>query len=456
MMLGQYLAEKQELVLSQYMQRSLKCLQLPILALREYLQDESLSNPMLELGDPPQAESSQEQKDGGEDGITRREREMWSVSGEDADFDPAEACPQPRFFSDYLNDQLGQMAALDQHMLALCRYLIGCLNEAGYLDCPVSELAQELKCPLWDLEQALFVVQALDPPGVGARDLSECLLLQLAQGKHFTQTNVRLVRQGLEMLAADDYAGLEALLGCSREKVRHAVEIVRGLNPIPSQGFDTRREEQFIVPEAEIRCEGGELTIVMNDRFLPVVCLCKEYCVLLENPDYKEVHPYLREKLADAKSLIGSVEDRNETLFRLLSAVAGLQKGYFIRGESLAPVTMSMIAEKLGMSVSTVSRAVREKYVQFEGKTFQLRKLFAVPVQSENGGTVSVNAAREQVARFIRAEDPGAPLSDEALAETLASVGIRLSRRTVAKYRTEQGIPASGSRKRSARAAGRR
>lgn len=108
------------------------------------------------------------------------------------------------------------------------------------------------------------------------------------------------------------------------------------------------------------------------------------------------------------------------------------------------------------MSVSTVSRAVREKYVQFEGKTFQLRKLFAVPVQSENGGTVSVNAAREQVARFIRAEDPGAPLSDEALAETLASVGIRLSRRTVAKYRTEQGIPASGSRKRSARAAGRR
>ena len=459
MQMEQRAEQTQKLILTHAMQQSLQCLQKPALELREYLQEEALSNPLLEVEEPSLSELSPEMLEPDRDGpadlpVERREQLVWEsgrrTEGGDVDF--TAYCSRTESFPEYLENQLGQMTHLDGEQLALCRYLVGCLNSAGYLDCPLEELAGELGCPVFDLEQALFVVQSLDPPGVGARSLTECLLLQLAQSRSFNAVNIHLIREGLPLLAKGDYAALARLLGVRQSEARAAGDAIRALNPIPSCGFSGGSSVPYILPEASIRCDGGRVVIEMNDQAMPRLSLNGDYCVLLEGADCPaDARPYLREKLGEAKGLMANLRNRQDTLFRLLSEVVRMQEGYFLRGEELRPMTMGQAAEALGLNISTVSRAVKEKYVQFDGRVFPLRSLFTASVQATDGGSVSAESARQQLRRFLEAEDPAAPLSDEALSAALASVGIALSRRTVAKYRAELDIPAASQRRRQRR-----
>lgn len=452
MPLEQHLEQSQKLVLTQSMQQSLHCLQLSAMELRGVLQDAALSNPLLEVEDlplgemPPEAVDSSGMELGENLPIERREQLIWDMGTGESDL--SAYVSHPESFTDYLSGQLGEMSLLDGDTLARCQYLVGCLNSAGYLDFPLSELAEELGQTLFDMEQALFIVQSLDPPGVGARCLSECLLLQLAQGNAFTEVNIHLVQSGLQLLADDDLAGLAKLLGVRPAEAQRAAETIRGLNPIPSRGFYTEGRVPFVVPEASIRCDGGRAVIEMNTHILPRVSVNVDYSALVGRPDLKDAQLYLREKLTEAKSLIASLDSRADTLFRLLSAVVEVQQGYFLEGKPLLPMTMRQLADQLELNISTVSRAVKDKYIQFNGKVLPLRSLFTVPLSTANGQEISADTARQQLRRFIAAEDPAAPLSDEALREALEGVNILLSRRTVAKYRTELGIPTAGARKR--------
>lgn len=446
MVFQQRLEQAQKQVLTQAMLQSLHCLQMPALELREFLHEAALSNPLLEVEDAPydgpQPEALEAVPETGVP-IERREQLIWEGGGEGtADFT---AClSHPETFQEYLNAQLGQSASLDGRMLALCRYLVGCLNSAGYLDCELSELARELDVPEPELEQALFAVQALDPPGVGARSLSECLLLQLAQGRDFSEANIHMIRFGLPLLAERDYTGLTKLLGVSAAEAHRAGDAVRALNPIPSRGFSSGRGAALIAPEAVVRRSGGGLAIEMNERLVPRVSLNREYCALVGDPGCQEAQLYLKEKLAEAKNLLNNLENRHETLFRLLRALVREQEGYFLRREDLLPMTMEQMARRLDLNVSTVSRAVKDKYIQFDGRIFPLRTLFSAALPT--GG--SAEAARSRLRRFVEAESPQRPLSDEALAQALAGVGFPLSRRTVAKYRGELSIPPASQRRR--------
>ncbi len=456
MLLEQRLTQTQKLILTQAMQQSLHCLQMTALELRSYLQELSLSNPLLDVDEQPLGDLrpeviEPETREQDNVPIERREQMIWessrSFNDESSDFT---AClTRPQSFTDYLNDQLGQLALLDPATLTLCRYLVGCLNSAGYLDVPLWDLAEDLSVPLFDMEQALFVVQALDPPGVGARSLSECLLLQLAQDKEFTAVNIALIQRGLPLLAENDFAGLSKLLDIRPAEVRRAAEIIRSLNPIPSRGFASERSVSFILPEATILRSGGRLIIEMNDSAMPRVSLSKDYCAMLGQPEYQEAQPYLKEKLSEARSLMNNLSNRHDTMFRLLSAVVDIQRGYFLSDQGLLPMTMRQLSDELGLNVSTISRAVKDKYIQFNGRVFPLRSLFTASLQSTDGQAVSAEAARQQIRRFIQAENPARPLSDEALGEALSGVGIVLSRRTVAKYRSEMGIPTASARKRA-------
>jgi RNA polymerase sigma-54 factor len=329
----------------------------------------------------------------------------------------------------------------------LSEYLVGCLSPAGYLDCPLDELSAELGCPLFDLEQALFVVQSLEPTGVGARSLSECLLLQLAQSRHFTELNIHLVRRGLPKLADGDYAALAEDLHATEDEVRAAADYIRTLNPLPSRGFPTGSYTHYVVPEATLHWEGDTLHIDMNTAAQPRVSLNTETAGLLEAEDTREAQVYLRRKLQDARSLMDSLQDRQDTLFRLISAVARLQSGFFARGEALQPMTMSQVAEELNVNISTVSRAVKDKYIQYSGKVYSLRSLFSAAIASQDGGEISADGARRQIQRCVEAEDPAHPLSDSAICAALAALNISLSRRTVAKYRAELGIPPASKRR---------
>ncbi len=444
MVFQQRLEQAQKQILTQAMLQSLHCLQMPSLELREFLHEAALSNPLLEVEDAPHDGPRPETMEAAPETdlpIERREQLIWEGGGGLSDF--TSCLTRPQTFSEYLDAQLGQSAPLDGRMLALSRYLVGCLNSAGYLDCELHELAQEMDVTEQELEQALFAVQALDPPGVGARSLSECLLLQLAQGREFTEVNIHMIRFGLPLLGESDYAGLAKLLDVSPGEARRAGDVVRALNPIPSRGFCSARGTALIAPEAVIRRAGDGLVIEMNEGAVPRVSLNREYCALVGDPGCQEAQLYLKEKLAEAKNLLNNMESRHETLFRLLCALVREQEGYFLRREDLLPMTMEQMAQRLSLNVSTISRAVKDKYVQFDGRIFPLRKLFSTALPT--GG--SAEAARNRLRRFVEAEAPDRPLSDEALAQALSGVGFSLSRRTVAKYRGELSIPPASQRR---------
>ena len=447
MALQQQLEQAQKQILTQAMLQSLHCLQMPSVELREYLQDAALSNPLLDVEDAPAdgpRPEAMEAAPATDVPIERREQLIWDGGSGSTESDFTSCLSRPQSFKEYLNAQLGQTASLSGQMLTLCRYLVGCLNSAGYLDCDLTELAQELNIPLSELEQALFAVQALDPAGVGARSLSECLLLQLAQGPEFSEVNIHLIRFGLPLLGENDYPALAKLLGVRQSDARRAGDVIRSLNPIPSRGFSSERSVALVAPEAVIRRQNDGLVIEMNEGLIPRVSLNRDYCALVGSPECQEAQLYLKEKLAEAKNLMNNLQNRHDTLFRLLSALIRGQEGYFLRREELRPMTMGQLAEELDVNISTVSRAVKDKYIQFDGQVVPLRSLFSAALPA--GG--SADAARRQLRRFVEAEDAAHPLSDEALAQALIGVGVVLSRRTVAKYRGELSIPPAAQRRR--------
>ena len=444
MQMQQYIGQEQRQILSQALRQSLQPLQMPVAELAEYLQEQALSNPMLEVEDVQPTSEYMEpvhviedegrHRDGGQSG----ERMPDAIS----------ASTRPESFSECLTEQVNCMPQINDRMRAICCFLIECLDPTGYMSCDLQELAKEMEVPLYDVEQALYLLQMLEPAGVGARDMTECLLLQLAQSRDFNAVNIRMIREGLPLLAKRDYAGLSQLLHVSVKEVRDSEEIVKGLNPIPSRGFysgDTYNN--YIVPEAVIFCRDGQFVVEMNTRSLPRVRLSDEYMAMMGNPVYKDAQEYLRERMAAAKAVIAQIDSRQSTLYRLLSVIIRRQQEYFMGGEALQPMTMQQVAEELQLSTSTVSRAVKDKYIQYRSKMIPLRSLFTASLQGSDGSLISADTAKQQLRLFVRAENEDAPLSDEALVSALASVGVEILRRTVAKYRVELGIPAAAARR---------
>ena len=447
MALQQQLEQSQKLVLSQTMLQSLEILQMSAAELQSYLEEMALSNPLLnvETPSPPNVTAIEVQ----------REREMAALSqqpvfsrGDEEATDFTAFFSRPKSFTEYLREQLGQMKELDRETMARCLFIVDSLSATGYMDCPLEELAKDTGQSLFDMEQALFVVQTLDPIGVGARSLSECLLLQLAAGRHFTELNIHLIRFGLPLLAKRDMRGLCTLLHASVEKVQQAVQVIRGLNPIPSQGFMTEETVGYVQPEVLVRCEGETLVIDRNDHAFPHVRIDPVYGAMIDTEEFEEAREYLQKKQAEAKSLLVNLDGRMRTVSRVIYEVVQTQREYFLHGAALCPLTMQQLADRLELNVSTVSRAIKGKYIQFGSKVFPIRDLLTATLQTANGDSVSVEAAKQQIRRFVAAEDPKRPLSDEVLSQALASAGIPISRRTVAKYRSEMGIPTAGIRKR--------
>ena len=399
MQLEQKQTLSQKLVLTQTMRQSLDCLQLSAPELSEYVQEVALSNPLLDVQSPTY----------------------------------------------YETEQIGQMKLVDDELLRLCRFLIDCLDERGYLDCPLEELSREFDIPLFSLEQALFAVQMLDPPGIGARNLSECLTLQLAQGRSLDPLALKIARDGLELLGKRNFSGLAVLLGVSVSEARAAAAKILALNPIPSRSFAGSEQIAYVAPDAEFSVQQGQLVIELNERILPRLSVNAEYAALMNTSDDPEVQRYVKEKLSEAQALIKGIHTRCDTLIQMLTLIGREQHGFFCGGEALLPVTMQQLSEKMGVSTSTVSRAAQNKYIQFQGRIIPVRSFFTTAIRPD--AAVSSHAVKQRLQSLIRAEDPAAPLSDEALRLALSALGIEVSRRAVAKYRAEMGIPSSSQRK---------
>ena len=370
-----------------------------------------------------------------------------------ATFAHAENAPPERGAADreleslaaFLRDQLERMR-LPKPLLALSKYIAEIVDEDGYLDDADLDGLRELKIPDTLIRQALDTVQSLDPAGVGARDLSECLLLQLARRENVSPAVMDIAARFLPELGKKHYGPIARELGLSAAEIQAAEKVISSLDPHPGRAFQPAEPAVYVRPDVFIVELDGVLTAVLNEYYLPRISISSYYTRLLKDSDEKETRDYLRQKMQQAKWLLTSLDRRGGTLRRCADAILEAQRPFFA-GETgeLAPMSLLSLSEALELHPSTISRAARDKYLQCRQGTYPLRYFFSRAV-GEQGP--SRQAVKQRLLALVQNEDPRRPLSDQRLCELLAEDGVRVARRTVAKYRMELRLPSSSGRRR--------
>jgi len=351
--------------------------------------------------------------------------------------------------AEYLDAQVGSVAG-DDRELFIARMLIGLLDEAGYLATPVREVAADLGVPVAEVERALAVVQSLDPTGVGARTLSECLALQAKEADRYDPCMARLI-DNLELVARGEFARLKRMCDVDDEDFADMLDELRAYDPKPGLRFG-QGDREPVVPDVLIAPgDKDSWQIAINEATLPRLVVNRSYYVELRNGcTDKESKSWLGEKLADAKWLIKALDQRQKTILKVAAEIVKQQEAFFRRGVAhLKPLTLRMVAEAIAVHESTVSRVTSNKYLHCPRGTFELKYFFTSGVASADGeGSVSAESVKAQIRALCDAEDPGDILSDDQLVDLLREKGFDLARRTVAKYREAIGIGSSVQRRR--------
>lgn len=344
----------------------------------------------------------------------------------------------------FLSRQLDRLR-LEESAARLVRYLIYCLDDDGYLRTPLAELSRHGAIPLPKLEEALAVLKTLEPAGVGAAELWECLALQLERIGE-TGPALTIVRDHLEALAKRHDRAIAAKLNITPAQVEEARRTIRELDPRPGSVFQRTEQVFYIQPDLTVEEQEGRLTVKSTRGERPPFRLSRYYQKLLKQSEDREVRDYLSEKLRQAENVLWAADQRGSTLLRCAQVIVERQSDFFRFGpEALRPLRMGEVAQELGLHESTVSRAVREKYLQCPQGLYPLSWFFTRSAGTGEG--VSGTAARKLLLRLIDGEDKAKPLSDQQLSEHMAREGCPISRRTVAKYREELGIPSASGRK---------
>ena len=355
--------------------------------------------------------------------------------------------------ADHLHAQIGA-ASRDPHLVFIARWLIDQLDDAGYLLQPLAEAADMLGVPIDQAKAALALVHTLDPTGVGARDLGECLALQAREADRYDPCMARLL-DNLDLIARGDLARLKRMCGVDDEDFADMLAELRGYDPKPGLRFGGGTAET-VVPDvlvAEAVLEGGEQgwDIAINQATLPRLIINRPYYVEMRASCVaKEARAWLGEKLADANWLLKALDQRQKTILKVAAEIVKHQDGFFRHGVShLRPLTLRTVAEAVAMHESTISRVTSNKYLACARGTFELKFFFTSGVASADGeGAVSAEAVKDAIRRLIDAEDAKAVLSDDTLVDLLRDKGFDLARRTVAKYREAIGLGSSIQRRR--------
>ena len=470
---------RQEMKLAPRMMQSLRFLQAPLPELRDLIRGELEQNPVLEekVGDADALLAPLEPVAATVDEADRENDYEPDDFGREIDalekmlaprpLDEAPGAPPPtadseekrQFFLDsltappslhaHLEEQLNE-SGLDEAQKKAGEYIIGNVDENGWLAADVAEVAREAGVPEAAVEAALAVIQEFDPPGVAARGLKECLLIQLRRsGRGAESVEARLVAGQLEALGAAGAAELAKAAGLAEDEVAEALKAIALLDPKPGLKFSAA-PAVFVTPEVEIRKTAeGEYVVEMLRDGLPRLRISAEYEAMLEDPETAaEAKKYLAEKVRSGKFVMDSLHQRRETVRRLAEEIAAAQKEFFEQGISrLKPLTMGAVAEKLGVHETTVGRAVSGKYVRTPQGVFELKFFFTAGLKMADGESISTEAVKEAVAKVLGHEDVRKPLSDQAIAEKLKEQGFQVARRTVAKYREQLGVPPAHKRK---------
>lgn len=330
------------------------------------------------------------------------------------------------------------------------KYIIESLDDNGYLTQSRSELAESLDLQPEEIEKVLAVIHTFDPAGVGAENLSECLLVQLASQDRLTELKQRVISEFLEDMAANRLAAIAKKLGTDTDQIQRIADEIRTLDPKPGRAFASQDETRYITPDVFVEKEDGEYHVIINEGSVPRLMVSSYYRqVLRESANDRSLAEYLNDRINTANWLIKSIEQRKQTIYNVVSAVVRYQRDFFEYGpKHIKPMTLKQIAEDVGIHESTVSRSINGKYMQSHRGVFEIREFFTSGVSAGGGEGMSSKAVKSIIRDMVEKENPKKPCSDQYMADRMQEDGINISRRTVAKYREEMGIPSSQKRKR--------
>lgn len=467
MKLGLQLRLKQ--TLAPQLIQSLKMLQMPILKLEQTLRHELSINPLLEEIEPDEKSDTLEET--GELELVEGENKLdpkldkidWeSYLGDEYEndfkfkstFDKNEEQYErmpvtQKSLTDHLFEQLSFLKLTDEERL-IGEYVIGNISPKGYLVCAVDEMAAELELPAEKIENLVNIIKSFDPPGVGALDLRESLLMQLEAKGQKDSVAYRIVDQFINVLDKKSILQISRSTGIPFEKAQQAMDVIKSLSPTPAYGrFEA--SAAAIVPDLIVERVGDDYVVYHNDRNFPSLRINPGYRQLLRkgNNTSKDTKTYVREKLEQARWLLNSINQRRTTMIRVMEAIIDVQKEFFEKGPAfIKPLIMEDIANMVEMNVATISRVSNGKYVQTPQGVYEIKYFFNSGIANEDGGELSKRHVKMRIEEIIKAENIEKPLSDQEIFQKLRDEGIKLSRRAVTKYREELKIFPSRFRKR--------
>jgi len=461
----------QKLILTPSLQQAIKLLPMSTLELADLLNQEVVENPMLEevqSDDGQSSDNASAEKAEGDAAAAGPKSDTW----DDSDY--------AYFFGDYLDDgyrartqqevkelppientlstsssladhlqwQLS-LQATDETMRAIGDAIIGNLDDDGYLVASVDEISTMGGWSVEEVEKALRIVQRFDPVGVAARDLQECLLLQLQHIGHDTAAAEKIVTEHLRLLQNHQVPEIAKKLGMTIDEVKEHVELIRHLDPKPGSRYN-RPDSHYVIPDVYIVKVEDQYVALLNEEGLPQLRISPVYRRLLDKSaeNTAETRAYVKDKFRSALWLIKSVEQRQKTIHKVATSIITFQRDFLDKGiEFLRPLVLRDVANDIGMHESTVSRVVTNKYMHTPQGVFEMKYFFHSGISSSYGESVSSVTIKQRIRRIIGAEDLRKPLSDSKIVSVLQKEGLVLARRTIAKYREELKIPTSNQRK---------
>ena len=427
----------QKLAMTKEMQMSINILQMSSAELSEYIEKEFVSNPLIEISD----NSVSNIKEYGS------LSSYGKVSINSEDISPLNFVSKEKTLKEYLHEQILEVEK-DKKIRKTADYIVECLDDNGYFKVNEKVVAEELKITVDEVEKSLRLVQKLEPVGIGAKSLRECLIIQLDYLNINEPKLIQIISNNLEDIGKDNYKKIAKELSITRAEVQRYSEMIRKLEPRPSRGFYTGEDYKYIVPDAEIRKTDFGLEILMSERSVPSLIISSTYKKILQEKGDLETEKYVKERMEKAQNLIKSIQERKNTLRKILECVTSEQYDYFCgKVKFLKPMMIKDVAKELNCSESTVSRAVKDKFVLTEKGIVKVKELFTLNSIKCNNNEFSVSFIKNIIESLIEKENKKSPIPDQDIADNLKEKGIKISRRTVAKYREEMGIKSSHKRK---------
>ena len=446
--------QTQKLAMTQELIQAINILQYNNQELNEYIENEILENPLLEADEPGRAErevnieelrekiaESQEEMD------TYKHWEAYRTEQEDFSFERYVAFRYS--LTEHLLIQL-HFSNLKGKDAEIGRYVIESIDDNGYLTLSDKEIAEAMDSDEKTVGEVISVVQTFDPPGIGARDLSECLAIQLEQTGELTDEYRALIFDKLSELAENKISLISKEMGLKPSDVQAMADRIKRLEPRPGRQYDPDQTVKYVIPDVYVEKVGDEYVVTDNESSTPHLMISSYYSKLTaDEKDSGELKDYLNERLNSAMWLIKSIDQRKSTIHKVASEIVNFQKEYFDKGERyLKPLTLRQIAERIGAHESTVSRSINGKYMQCAMGVLELKYFFTSGVMACDGQGISSSSIKSMIKEIVDGENPKRPYSDLKIAEMLGNEGVEISRRTVAKYREDLQIASSSKRRR--------